>query len=730
MGYLARPNAVRSSGHITGRSDMNKRTLKSITILPAACLIKQAKEDKYETRVCMGWGRHEIKSYATSNYFQADQVNDLLVISVFRRADLAAGKTEAVITTFIDVQNEKYISRVGKNINKTGWTEAMLCNITCRLHRHNKEEWGIAKHVDYGLGIVRGILGKKAGTPDNIGSIVHAWQQGIAEKKLKAKKERRLQKYNDDLAMFEHFPAEFGEWIRGDGFKDVNFFFYRRRGKHYEAKCTACGQIFESDEKYKHASGNPGSYQWSHTRFTRQYYTCPCCGAYIPAKAWKKQKSLRIKKRALMYERPGDQLIGRQVLVWIEFKRDPVTDLWEKQISTCDEVRGIVDPRSGDMLTSYQEEWDSTLSRYVWKPYTYWSYKGVKSAYNFGYVRTYTGNIQSAFREMGRMTLTIASMLSGRECYPNETIHEVLRKSYIEYLNKAGLKNLAVQAANGEWKSEKPAAKNLRELLGIDGNMLRFMKDINGDMYALSAVRYMTETGEKLDAETVRYMMTMKLSLSKIKVEETGMTVRRSVNYLRKLQEKSKMTIYEICDTYSDYLDLAEELGMDIRDEIVRHSSRMLELHDLYSEQKNKLDNRKRDDAVDKKFESIRKNSEQNKEHFAFASKKLVIVVPEKASDITEEGRLQHHCVGASDTYMSEMNSGRSFILFLRRKEDTSTPYYTLQVNYDGKVIQAYAQYDRKPDWKEVEPVLRRFEKKISQRAKEERGAAKMAATG
>lgn len=709
---------------------MDKKALKSIRIQPAACVVKQAKEDKYETRICMGWGRHEIKSYATSEYFQADQVDDLLVISVFRRADLAAGKMEPRITTFIDPVHEQYMSRVGKELNKTGWTGAMLYNITCRLPRDRKEEWGVAERVDHGIGLVKRILKKKAGTMDSISSIVNAWQHGISEKKLKAKKERRLQKYEEDLALFEHFPDEFGEWIRGEGFKDVNFLFYRRRGKHYEVKCTACGQIFESDEKYKHASGAPGSLEWIQSRDSRERYTCPCCGAYLPAKAWGKQKGLKMRKRALMYERLGDRLIGRQVLILIELNRDPVTGLWVKRTGIYDELRGIVDPHSGEVLTSYQEEWDSTLGRYIWKPYTYWSCQGTKSAYNFGCVRTYTDNLQFAFREMGRRALTIASMLNGRECYPREIIQEVLRKSYIENLNKAGLKRLARQAADGEWNSEHPDAENLKELLGIDGNKLRLMKDINGDVYALYAIRHMARTGEKPDVETVRYMMAQRLSISKIGVESTGMTVRRAVNYLRKLQEKSNMNIRKICDTYRDYLILAAELGMDVRDEIVRHSPRMLELHDLYSKRKNEINNKKRDETVDRRFENISKNSEQNKAHFAFEDKKLIIIVPEKASDITEEGRLQQHCVGASDTYMSQMDSGTSFILFLRKKEDTSKPYYTLQVNYEGKIIQAHSQFNRQPDWKEVKPVLRRFTKKISKRSEEERRAAQLAATG
>ena len=61
------------------------------------------------------------------------------------------------------------------------------------------------------------------------------------------------------------------------------------------------------------------------------------------------------------------------------------------------------------------------------------------------------------------------------------------------------------------------------------------------------------------------------------------------------------------------------------------------------------------------------------------------------------------------------------FILFLRKKENMQQPYYTLEVKYTGEILQAYAAYDRKPDWEEVESVLKEYTKELEQRTKKEK---------
>ena len=123
---------------------------------------------------------------------------------------------------------------------------------------------------------------------------------------------------------------------------------------------------------------------------------------------------------------------------------------------------------------------------------------------------------------------------------------------------------------------------------------------------------------------------------------------------------------------------------------------------------------------VNKKFPEIRKSFKENQEHFGYQKAGLKIFVPRDAADIKREGKLQHHCVGASDRYMERMAKGETFILFLRRAETPETPYYTLEVEYNGEIRQSYGAYDRKPDWESVGPILKSFTRQIKKRTEKE----------
>lgn len=73
------------------------------------------------------------------------------------------------------------------------------------------------------------------------------------------------------------------------------------------------------------------------------------------------------------------------------------------------------------------------------------------------------------------------------------------------------------------------------------------------------------------------------------------------------------------------------------------------------------------------------------------------------------------------------MNRRETFILFLRKKKQRETPYYTLEVkiaNGKVKIIQKYAAYDRQPDIGAVNKVLTAWKHDIETRLKEQMRAA------
>jgi hypothetical protein len=86
------------------------------------------------------------------------------------------------------------------------------------------------------------------------------------------------------------------------------------------------------------------------------------------------------------------------------------------------------------------------------------------------------------------------------------------------------------------------------------------------------------------------------------------------------------------------------------------------------------------------------------------------------------EGRTLHHCVGRDDYYMTKMAEGRSWILFLRKKEALDCPYYTVEINMQNdEIIQWYSAFDRQPDAVEIKMVLKMFKQNVARKRKKER---------
>ena len=99
---------------------------------------------------------------------------------------------------------------------------------------------------------------------------------------------------------------------------------------------------------------------------------------------------------------------------------------------------------------------------------------------------------------------------------------------------------------------------------------------------------------------------------------------------------------------------------------------------------------------------------------YFWEDEKYMIIPAGKCEELISEGRTLHHCVGRDDHYMRKMAAGTSWILFLRRKEDLETPYYTLEIDMQqDRILQYYSEFDRQPDKPIITKVLDKFRKSI-----------------
>ena len=269
-----------------------------------------------------------------------------------------------------------------------------------------------------------------------------------------------------------------------------------------------------------------------------------------------------------------------------------------------------------------------------------------------------------------------------------------------------------------EWRRRGVSLYNVKprdgvhEMLNISKATYKVLREINADKIVILAAQKEKYTIKQLRELAKVPGLERKKEIERL-AERRGLPLTHLITLL-----KTRPT--EDVSCYSDYLDMAEEKGMDIRDEIVYRNKRWKEYHDRYIQDLQKAKMSKRMKDVNRRFKNIKQKAAANQEHFGWQYKGYVMIAAKKASEIVMEGQLQHHCVGSSDNYMDKMNSGESYILFFRKKETDDIPYYTIEATYDGKILQAYAAYDRKPEWDLVHPILEKWRKEVVKRTKQE----------
>lgn len=85
--------------------------------------------------------------------------------------------------------------------------------------------------------------------------------------------------------------------------------------------------------------------------------------------------------------------------------------------------------------------------------------------------------------------------------------------------------------------------------------------------------------------------------------------------------------------------------------------------------------------------------------NLSYSNKEFTIMTPEYFTDLFVEGASLNHCVA---NYISKVNNKECKILFLRKKDDITTPYYTICIEGKNKITQVKGLNQKDPDKNEL----------------------------
>ena len=163
--------------------------------------------------------------------------------------------------------------------------------------------------------------------------------------------------------------------------------------------------------------------------------------------------------------------------------------------------------------------------------------------------------------------------------------------------------------------------------------------------------------------------------------------------------------------TYLDYLRMREQLGYDMTNTVYLYPRDLRAAHDAMVAEGNKKEADKRKTEAEANYPEIRKQYRKLRNRYFYEADGLQIRPARSASEIIDEGRLMHHCVGGN-SYLGKHNRGESYILLLRHSDAPDTPYATIEIKdseFGFRILQWYQAHDKKPDKEILDPWLDKY---------------------
>lgn len=519
----------------------------------------------------------------------------------------------------------------------------------------------------------------------------------IQEKYTSRVKDERARKIQDNIdkhieKVRDKHSKDFEKWAKDYIYRHTdNYMYYKNKGTKAEMQCSICGhfQRIKIGEDFgeitKPRAGN------------LKY--CNHCGKETRYKQIGRARTegvIRYVNDAITYEE------GLCIKVIKIFKR--IAPGQVEKIEMSDEICYFFDKDAKKMIKAYN--WGGYSHEDNWKSAGYYGYLGVPGGEEMS---------PGGAEEIGKSHLRYADYSEFKK--KTETWLDIVKylKAYskhreIEMLMKKGWIHTAKAVAEGS-SLYNYKATNIADYLKIKSHRVQeYKKSEDRDMlYILQMEREKDIKMNDTDIQRIlRYAPTA--TLARIKDIMKFVKFRKMMNYIEK-QEKTNET-RDAFTLYRDYLNMKSKLEYDMTDDIILFPHDLRDAHDKAVIESNEREADIRKKAVMKKFPNIRKKYNRLSRIYSYSEGEYIIRPVKDASEIIDEGRMQHHCVGSSDTYLKKHDKGESYILLMRKKESPELPFITIEIKGD-EIYQWYEAYDKKETKETTQPYLDKYVERL-----------------
>ncbi len=275
---------------------------------------------------------------------------------------------------------------------------------------------------------------------------------------------------------------------------------------------------------------------------------------------------------------------------------------------------------------------------------------------------------------------------SAVELYSYENTLKYLRtyRQYpeVEFITKLGLSNIALSKQILKLARE---SKTFRKWLGKNRHQLRLephdIKIIIDAFKTKKDIRHLQQIYNK------RKAFMHETGLKDLRAFVRGETD-KFLAYIEKQNTNFR--------SYDDYKRACEYLGIDMSIEKNRYPHDFKRWHDIRTDEY-RSEKAKRDEENRKEFYDNFRAVAEKYGALEFDKIGFVCIIAKSPTDLKNEGRILHHCVGGMG-YDQKFVDEKTLIFFIRTKENPETPLVTVEYSIkEKKVLQCYGDHDTKP---------------------------------
>lgn len=265
----------------------------------------------------------------------------------------------------------------------------------------------------------------------------------------------------------------------------------------------------------------------------------------------------------------------------------------------------------------------------------------------------------------------------------------------VEWLVKLGLQDAVrdlagrgvKNAAAVKWNANTPAA-----FLGCGVKELdAITKESDRPLVALRIYRALHDMTQAPTPEECAALAdcaddrTLRVLLPRMK--RYGLRIPKLISYLEKIRRHGKIhwSNNAALSAYADYITAADGCGLDLSNTIHLLPRDFWEKHDTVTAAWSAICANRRNSEANAKYKA---RLQKLTARYLYWSDTLLIRAPVNAGEIVEEGKRLEHCVGG---YADRHLSGKTTILFLRRRDKPHVPLVTIEM--DGNTIRQVYGY-------------------------------------